>query len=161
MSLAAGAGSTANGTASSVTGAFSRIDGDGTDAMSDGFQGATASVYGSFNVVGAQSGVAYDGVANSIIGVANKTENANAALVFGAGNKVTNSYRPVDLGTALPLANALQKAIQTGDTDDMITALGGMVQTSGGAVLAIGGANTVDHALLSKVVGVGLSLIHI
>ena len=158
MSLAAGAGSTANGTASSVTGAFSRIDGDGTDAMSDGFQGATASVYGSFNVVGAQSGVAYDGVANSIIGVANKTENANAALVFGAGNKVTNSYRPVDLGTALPLANALQKAIQTGDTDDMITALGGMVQTSGGAVLAIGGANTVDHALLSKVVGVGNTL---
>ena len=158
MSLAAGAGSTANGTASSVTGAFSRIDGDGTDAMSNGFQGATASVYGSFNVVGAQSGVAYDGVANSIIGVANKTENANAALVFGAGNKVTNSYRPVDLGTALPLANALQKAIQTGDTDDMITALGGMVQTSGGAVLAIGGANTVDHALLSKVVGVGNTL---
>ena len=51
-----------------------------------------------------------------------------------------------------------KKAITTGDTDDMITALGGMVQTSGGAVLAIGGANTVDYALLSKVVGVGNTL---
>ena len=62
------------------------------------------------------------------------------------------------MSTAAPLANALQKAITTGDTDDMITALGGMVQTSGGAVLAIGGANTVDYALLSKVVGVGNTL---
>ncbi|MBE6079611.1 MAG: hypothetical protein E7204_02005 [Veillonella sp.] len=158
MSLAAGAGSTANGTASSVTGAFSRIDGNGANGMTSGFQGATASAYGSFNVIGAKSGVDFDGVANSVIGVANKTENANAALVFGAGNKVTNSYRPVDMSTAAPLASALQKAITTGDTDDMITALGGMVQTSGGAVLAIGGANTVDYALLSKVVGVGNTL---
>ena len=158
MSLAAGAGSTANGTASTVTGAFSRIEGNGENGMSVGFQGATSDVYGSFNVVGAKDGVAFDGVANSVIGVANKTENANAALIMGAGNKITNSYRPVDMSTALPLANALQKAIQTGDTDDMITALGGMVQTSGGAVLAIGGANTVDYALLSKVVGVGNTL---
>ena len=158
MSLAAGAGSTANGTASTVTGAFSRVDGDGTSGMTNGFQGATAAAYGSFNVIGAKSGVAFDGVANSIIGVANKTENANAALIMGAGNKVTNSYRPVNMSTAAPLANALQKAITTGDTDDMITALGGMVQTSGGAVLAIGGANTVDYALLSKVVGVGNTL---
>ena len=158
MSLAAGAGSTANGTASTVTGAFSRIDGDGTNGMTGGFQGATAAAYGSFNVVGAKSGVAFDGVANSIIGVANKTENANAALIMGAGNKVTNSYRPVDMSTVDPLADALQTAIATGNTDDMITALGGMVQTSGGAVLAIGGANTVDYALLSKVVGVGNTL---
>ena len=158
MSLAAGAGSTANGTASTVTGAFSRIDGDGTNGMTGGFQGATAAAYGSFNVVGAKSGVAFDGVANSIIGVANKTENANAALIMGAGNKVTNSYRPVNMSTAAPLADALQTAIATGNTDDMITALGGMVQTSGGAVLAIGGANTVDYALLSKVVGVGNTL---
>ena len=60
--------------------------------MTNGFQGATAAAYGSFNVIGAKSGVAFDGVANSIIGVANKTENANAALIMGAGNKVTNSY---------------------------------------------------------------------
>ena len=77
---------------------------------------------------------------------------------MGAGNKVTNSYRPVDMSTVDPLADALQTAIATGNTDDMITALGGMVQTSGGAVLAIGGANTVDYALLSKVVGVGNTL---
>ena len=158
ISIAAGPAASAYGSASTVTGAFSRIEGNGDNGMSVGFQGATSDVYGSFNVVGAKDGVAFDGVANSIIGVANKTENANAALIMGAGNKITNSYRPVDLTSAGPLANAMQKAVETGDTDDMITALSDMVKTSGGAVLAVGGANTADYALLSKVVGVGNTL---
>ena len=158
MALAAGAGAAANGTASTVTGAFSRVDGDGVNGFTNGFQGATSSVYGTFNVVGAKNGVKFDGVANSIVGVANKTENANAALIFGAGNKVTNSYRPVDMASAAPLANALQTAIQQGNTDEMIEALGALVKDSGGAVLAIGGANTADYAQLSKLVGVGNKL---
>ena len=159
MALAAGAGAAANGTASAVTGAFSRVDGNGINGFTSGFQGATSSVYGTFNVVGAKSGVDFDGVANSIIGVANKTENANASLIFGAGNKVTNSYRPVNGFNAGPLSNALQKAINTGDTDDMINALGDLVKDSGGSVLAIGGANIADYAQLSKLVGVGNKLI--
>ena len=158
MALAAGAGAAANGTASAVTGAFSRVDGNGINGFNSGFQGATSSVYGTFNVVGAKSGVDFDGVANSIIGVANKTENANASLIFGAGNKVTNSYRPVNGFAAGPLSNALQKAISTGDTDDMINALGDLVKDSGGSVLAIGGANIADYAQLSKLVGVGNKL---
>ncbi|WP_337522129.1 ESPR-type extended signal peptide-containing protein [Dialister invisus] len=158
MALAAGAGAAANGTASAVTGAFSRVDGNGINGFTSGFQGATSSVYGTFNVVGAKSGVDFDGVANSIIGVANKTENANASLIFGAGNKVTNSYRPVNGFAAGPLSNALQKAIQQGDTDDMINALGDLVKDSGGSVLAIGGANMADYAQLSKLVGVGNKL---
>ena len=158
MALAAGAGAAANGTASAVTGAFSRVDGNGINGFTSGFQGATSSVYGTFNVVGAKSGVDFDGVANSIIGVANKTENANASLIFGAGNKVTNSYRPVNGFAAGPLYNALQKAINTGDTDDMINALGDLVKDSGGSVLAIGGANIADYAQLSKLVGVGNKL---
>ena len=158
MALAAGAGAAANGTASAVTGAFSRVDGNGINGFTSGFQGATSSVYGTFNVVGAKSGVDFDGVANSIIGVANKTENANASLIFGAGNKVTNSYRPVNGFNAGPLSNALQKAINTGDTDDMINALGDLVKDSGGSVLAIVGANIADYAQLSKLVGVGNKL---
>ena len=158
MALAAGAGAAANGTASAVTGAFSRVDRNGINGFTSGFQGATSSVYGTFNVVGAKSGVDFDGVANSIIGVANKTENANASLIFGAGNKVTNSYRPVNGFNAGPLSNALQKAINTGDTDDMINALGDLVKDSGGSVLAIGGANIADYAQLSKLVGVGNKL---
>ena len=158
MALAAGAGAAANGTASAVTGAFSRVDGNGINGFNSGFQGATSSVYGTFNVVGAKSGVDFDGVANSIIGVANKTENANASLIFGAGNKVTNSYRPVNGFNAGPLSNALQEAINTGDTDDMINALGDLVKDSGGSVLAIGGANIADYAQLSKLVGVGNKL---
>ena len=158
MALAAGAGAAANGTASAVTGAFSRVDGNGINGFNSGFQGATSSVYGTFNVVGAKSGVDFDGVANSIIGVANKTENANASLIFGAGNKVTNSYRPVNGFAVGPLSNALQKAIGTGDTDDMINALGDLVKDSGGSVLAIGGANIADYAQLSKLVGVGNKL---
>jgi len=158
MALAAGAGAAANGTASAVTGAFSRVDGNGINGFNSGFQGAISSVYGTFNVVGAKSGTDFDGVANSIIGVANKTENANASLIFGAGNKVTNSYRPVNGFAAGPLSNALQKAINTGDTDDMINALGDLVKDSGGSVLAIGGANIADYAQLSKLVGVGNKL---
>ena len=158
MALAAGAGAAANGTASTVTGAFSRVDGNGINGFNSGFQGATSSVYGTFNVVGAKSGTDFDGVANSIIGVANKTENANASLIFGAGNKVTNSYRPVNGFATGPLSNALQKAINTGDTDDMINALGDLVKDSGGSVLAIGGANIADYAQLSKLVGVGNKL---
>ena len=158
MALAAGAGAAANGTASTVTGAFSRVDGNGINGFTNGFQGATSSVYGTFNVVGAKSGVDFDGVANSIIGVANKTENANASLIFGAGNKVTNSYHPVNGFAAGPLSNALQKAISTGDTDDMINALSDLVKDSGGSVLSIGGANIADYAQLSKLVGVGNKL---
>ena len=158
MALAAGAGTVANGTASTATGAFNQIQGDGVNGFSGGFQGATSSVYGSFNTIAGKNGVPFDGVANSIVGVANRTENANAALVFGAGNKVTNSYREVSAFDPNEAKEALQKAITTGDNTDMIGVLGGMVKESGGAVLALGGANTADYALLSKVVGVGNTL---
>ena len=158
MALAAGAGTVANGTASTATGAFNQIQGDGVNGFSRGFQGATSSVYGSFNTIAGKNGVRFDGVANSIVGVANSTENANAALVFGAGNKVTNSYRKVSAFDQDKAKEALQKAITTGDNTDMIGVLGGMVKESGGAVLALGGANTADYALLSKVVGVGNTL---
>ncbi|WP_441561645.1 S-layer homology domain-containing protein [Colibacter massiliensis] len=155
-SVAAGPGIKTNATASTATGAFSRIDGNGSTGF-NGLQGATSSLYGAFNVIGAKNGVDHDGVANSIVGVANRTENANAALIFGAGNKVTNSYREVT-GNMSALPQAMQKALDTGDNSDMITALGELTKTSGGAVLAIGGANTADYAQLSKLVGVGNTL---
>lgn len=162
MALAAGAGTVANGTASTATGAFNQIQGDGVNGFSGGFQGATSSVYGSFNTIAGKNGAPFDGVANSIVGVANRTENANGALIFGAGNKVTNSYRKVSAGTTPfdvnAASEALKKAIDTGDNTDMIGVLGGMVKESGGSVLVIGGANTADYALLSKVVGVGNTL---
>ena len=161
MALAAGAGTVANGTASAATGAFNQIQGNGATGYTTGFQGATSSIYGSFNTIAGKDGVVFDGVANSLVGVANRTENANGALIFGAGNKVTNSYREVSAGSTPFVANAadaLTKAITTGDNTDMIGVLGGMVKESGGAVLAIGGANTANYALLSKVVGVGNTL---
>ena len=162
MALAAGAGAVANGTASAATGAFNQIQGNGATGYTRGFQGATSSIYGSFNTIAGKDGVVFDGVANSLVGVANRTENANGALIFGAGNKVTNSYREVSAGNTPFDVNAakeaLQKAITTGDNTDMIGVLGGMVKESGGSVLAIGGANTANYALLSKVVGVGNTL---
>ena len=161
MALAAGAGAVANGTASAATGAFNQIQGNGATGYTTGFQGATSSIYGSFNTIAGKDGVVFDGVANSLVGVANRTENANSALIFGAGNKVTNSYREVSAGGTPFVANAaeaLQKAIDNGDNTDMIGVLGGMVKESGGSVLVIGGANTADYALLSKVVGVGNTL---
>ena len=161
MALAAGAGAVANGTASAATGAFNQIQGNGATGYTTGFQGATSSIYGSFNTIAGKDGARFDGVANSLVGVANRTENANGALIFGAGNKVTNSYREVSAGGTPFVANAaeaLQKAIDNGDNTDMIGVLGGMVKESGGSVLVIGGANTANYALLSKVVGVGNTL---
>lgn len=154
LGLAAGASVKTKGIASTATGTFLRIEGNG-DALK--FQGATASTYGAFNKIGAKDGVKYDGVANSVIGVANMTENANAALIFGAGNKITNSYRPVT-GVEENEAKAALIAAAGGDNSAMIELLQNAVKESGGAVLAVGGANMADYAQLSKLVGVGNKL---
>lgn len=102
-SMAAGFNTATNGIASAVTGAYSYIgdlDHLGTHQGTSSsilFQGATSSVYGSFNLIKTDPlGQETDGVASSIFGQANKTENANAAIIMGAGNQITNSYRDVD-----------------------------------------------------------------
>ena len=99
-------------------------------------QGVMSSIYGAYNTIDANGPGIYDGVANAIVGVVNRTENANAALIFGAGNVITNSYQDVN-----------EQMLQTGD-------FAGAVKDSGGQVLVIGGANSVDFGKYSSVTGV-------
>ncbi|WP_287770963.1 ESPR-type extended signal peptide-containing protein [Megasphaera sp.] len=113
-----------------------------------GFQGATATVVGALNTVAAGTQM-FDGVANSIVGVANATQNANATLIFGAGNAVTNSYADVNLDPT---------SIDPTDPVGTARKLGAAVGESGGQVLVIGGANSVDYARFSAVTGVSNTL---
>lgn len=113
------------------------------------FQGATASVFGALNTVDASTGGPYDGVANSIVGVANTTKNANGALIFGAGNLIKNSYANVTLDTS---------ALNPSDPESLTKSLAAAVKDSGGDVLAIGGANEVDYGQFSQVTGISNKL---
>ena len=138
---------------SGAKGIGSLAAGVGASVQSDGlYKGATATVVGALNTVAIDTSSntsAYDGVANSIVGVANATQNANATLIFGAGNAVTNSYADVDLNLGnLDLSSPVALSRQ----------LGAAVGTSGGQVLVIGGANSVDYARFSAVTGVSNTL---
>ena len=114
------------------------------------FQGAMATVVGSLNTVATESTAkAYDGVANSIVGVANATQNANATLIFGAGNAVSNSYGDVTLDPG---------SINPADPVGTARTLGAAVGDSGGQMLVIGGANSADYARFSAITGVSNKL---
>ena len=87
------------------------------------------------------------GIANSIVGLANKTNNANGALIYGAGNTITNSFADVATpGSADSVAEAAQSFRDS------------VQQNPGGAALAIGGGNKIDHAVRSQAIGVNNTL---
>ena len=154
-SIAAGFNTHADGIASTVAGSYSGVINTGdVKLMGHDFRGATALSYGTFNVnqSTAQSGV-FSGVANSIVGQANATTDSNAAIIYGAGNTVTNSYRAID-----PSKFDLSKVEQDIAKKDAAAAakdLQEAVPTSGGQVMVMGGGNNVDSAYRTQVVGVG------
>lgn len=129
--------------------------GYGWDTYLYGAQNFGATVIGALNSNESQSatisGYGTSGVANSIVGVANKVNSANGILVFGAGNEVTNSLSNIyGVGDTTSLRDAtkaqatLKNAVAESD--------------AGGAVLAIGGANKADWAQKSQLIGVGNTL---
>lgn len=139
--------SEANGIASIAVGLGDQVANKGM------FQGATAIAAGTLNVIDADAGVKFDGVANSVIGQVNYTKNANAAVIMGAGNKVTNSYQPVaefDEATVNKIIDYCQK----GQMDQVTKLLQKAVPNSGGQIMVMGGGNTVDYAQASQVMGV-------
>ena len=89
-------------------------------------------------------------MANSLIGIANRTQNSNGSLIFGAGNEITNSYASISgLPSSTPssaedLANTIRKSVKDSD--------------GGGATLAIGGGNTADYTQASQLIGVNNTL---
>lgn len=144
-SMAAGFNTHADGIASTVAGSYSGVVGTG-------LQGAAALSYGTFNVNqnAAQAGT-FSGVANSIVGQANVTTDSNAAIIYGAGNTVKNSYRDIDTKNA----SEIMAAAVSGDVTKLGEALQKAVPTSGGQVMVMGGGNNVESAYMSQVVGVG------
>lgn len=82
----------------------------------------------------------------------NYTKNANAAVIMGAGNKVTNSYREVKLDEKT--LQELTQAYQKKDMQKVKEILQKAVPNSGGQVMVMGGGNTVDYAQASQVMGV-------
>ena len=127
------------------------------NALNYGAQNFGATVIGALNSNESQSdivsrwGTSTSGVANSIVGVANKVNSSNGTLVFGAGNEVTHSLSDIygvgdttSLKAAKKAQDALKNAVAESD--------------AGGAVLAIGGANKADWARKSQLIGVGNTL---
>ena len=150
-SLASGFSTEADGIASTVAGSYSGVINTGdVKLMGYDFRGATALSYGTFNInqSTAQSGV-FSGVANSIVGQANMTTNSNAAIIYGAGNTVTNSYRLIDPTKAGAILDNVSDPAKLGE------ALQAAVKDSGGQVMVMGGGNTVDKAYMTQVTGVG------
>ncbi len=88
------------------------------------------------------------GIANSIVGLANKTNNSNGSLIFGAGNEITNS-----IGKISDPSSANQSVAEIANTFRK-----GAAEKAGGAVMAIGGGNKADYALYSQIMGVGNTL---
>lgn len=96
------------GTLATVTGAFSiassQFNGSGnTNTVIYGAQNTGATIYGSMNSIESATSndlatLKYSGVASSVLGFANRTQNANAALIWGTGNEVTNSIEAVTGG---------------------------------------------------------------
>ena len=145
-SYSAGAFATTTGAYSIMTNAY-----DGNTNQGSAAQNFGAVINGSFNSIESKTaGSSVSGIANAVVGTANRTHNANGTLVFGAGNEVTNSVDniadPMSLLTNSPkeLAEKLREGIRRND--------------SGGAVLAIGGGNKADYAYRSQLIGVGNTL---
>lgn len=152
-SIAAGFNTHADGIASTVAGSYSGVINQGTAGVYD-LRGATALSYGSFNVnQNTDSTKAVSGVANSIVGQANVTTDSNAAIIYGAGNTVTNSYRGID--TSKVDLDKVKQDVKNQDVAAVIQDAQKAVSNSGGQVMVMGGGNNVDSAYMTQVVGVG------
>ena len=154
-SLAAGFVTHADGIASTVVGSYSGVMNTGTalGPLGRDYRGATAVSLGTVNVNNnTDTSKLYSGVANSIVGQANMTTDSNAAIIVGAGNTVTNSYRPIDTDKALAILGSVSDST---DPTKLSKAMQDAVKESGGQVMVMGGGNTVDKAYMTQVVGVG------
>lgn len=165
LAAAVGLGLLMGGYTANAAGYATTVEGTGSEVKtSTQFQGATASIYGAMNQIDATAAdKPYDGVANSIVGAVNVTKNANAALIFGAGNLVKNSYgelrdkdgNPVDPSA---LQAELLAAYGSEGYAGVAKVLRNYVSKSGGSILAVGGGNAADWAKSSAIIGTGNTL---
>lgn len=131
-----------SGSMATVTGAFSIASGEDTKNF-----GAT--IYGSLNSIESSTASnSASGMANSVLGFGNRTQNANASLVWGTGNEVTNSIEKVKLN------NPNWNQVSASDAQKQIIEAMQSSDYAGGSVMAIGGGNKADWATYSQLLGV-------
>lgn len=153
-----GANSFSNGAFTTTTGVYNIISGEYNGGrLANGQKNFGATVTGALNSIESMDSAGsdyYSGIANGVVGIANRTQNSNGALVFGAGNEITNSIDDIsglpgglfstNPTSAKDLAKILREAVK--------------VSNGGGATLAIGGGNIADYTQASQMIGVNNTL---
>lgn len=141
-----GANSFSNGAFTTNTGTYNIISSSYTGGrFSTPTQNFGATVNGAFNSIESTTGGSTAGVATAITGVANRLANSNGALVYGAGNEITNSSAsfstPGESATsAKDFADKLKMAVTSSN--------------GAGATMAFGGGNKADYTLRTAMVGI-------
>lgn len=152
-STTVGANSFSNGAFTTNTGTYNIISSDYTGGrFSTPIKNFGATVNGSFNSVESyDSWSSTAGVANTVMGTANRVSDSNGALVYGAGNEITNSRARIDnlnaenVASAKEFANKLRESI--------------ISSNGGGATMAIGGGNKADNTRSTAIIGVNNSVV--
>ena len=143
-----GANSFSNGAFTTNTGTYNIISSEYNGGrISNPVKNLGSTINGSLNSIESQTASSYyAGIANSIVGTANRTFNSNGSLIMGAGNEITNSVKsisgaPDDGGnSAKELAEKLRTAVKDAN--------------GGGATMAIGGGNKADYTLRTSMIGI-------
>ena len=152
-STTVGANSFSNGAFTTNTGTYNIISSDYTGGrFSTPVKNFAATVNGSFNSVESyDSWSSTAGVANTVMGTANRVADSNGALVYGAGNEITNSRARIDNLSAENVASAKEFANKL--RESIISSNGG------GATMAIGGGNKADNTRSTAIIGVNNSVV--
>ena len=141
-----GANSFSNGAFTTNTGTYNVISSSYTGGrFSTPTQNFGATVNGAFNSIESTRSGSTAGVGTAITGVANRVANSNGALVYGAGNEITNStasfMTPGEGATsAKDFADKLRNAVTSSN--------------GAGATMAFGGGNKADYTLRTSMIGV-------
>lgn len=143
-----GANSFSNGAFTTNTGTYNIISSEYNGGrMANPVKNLGSTINGSLNSIESQTANSYyAGIANSIVGTANRTFNSNGSLIMGAGNEITNSVKsisgaPEDGGnSAKELAEKFREAVKESN--------------GGGATMAFGGGNKADYTLRTSMIGI-------
>lgn len=143
-----GANSFSNGAFTTNTGTYNIISSEYNGGrMANPVKNLGSTINGSLNSIESKTANNYySGIANSIVGTANRTFNSNGSIIMGAGNEITNSVTsiygaPEDGGnSAKELAEKFREAVKESN--------------GGGATMAFGGGNKADYTLRTAMVGI-------
>lgn len=141
-----GANSFSNGAFTTTTGTYNVVSSSYTGGrFSTPTQNFGATVNGAFNSIESTTGGSTAGVATAITGVANRVANSNGALVYGAGNEITNSSASFSTpGEGATSAKDFADKLKTAVTSS----------NGAGATMAFGGGNKADYTLRTSMIGV-------